>query len=182
MWNTPRTRLGVLFIALGVLGGVTLLLVAAVQPTTATSNPRLGEQRVREQAPDFTLPLYEGGAFRLAQHKGQVVVVNFWGSWCPPCRAEMPALQKVWETFQSQGLTLIGVNVQDTEADALAFLKEVGVTFPTGHDKDGAITRDYRVIGFPTTVFIDRQGQMVRRWTGAITQERLTVLVEDLLR
>ncbi|MFN3974217.1 MAG: TlpA family protein disulfide reductase [Dehalococcoidia bacterium] len=182
MWNTPRALLGMFFIALGVLGGFILLLVAALQPTTATSTPRLGEQRVQERAPEFTLPLYGGGEFRLAQHKGQVVVVNFWGSWCPPCRAEMPALQKIWETFQNRGLTLIGVNVQDTEADALAFLKEVGVTFPTGPDKNGAITRTYRVIGFPTTVFIDRQGQVVRRWTGAITQERLTVLVEDLLR
>lgn len=182
MWQAPRARWGVLFMAMGVLGGITLLLVSALQPTTATTAPRLGEQRVRQQAPNFTLPLYGGGEFRLAEHQGQAVVVNFWGSWCPPCRAEMPTLQKVWETYQSQGLVLIGVNVQDTEENALAFLKEVGVTFPTGPDTDGAITMAYRVIGFPTTVFINRQGQVVRRWTGAITQERLTVLVEDLLR
>ncbi|GBD11665.1 Thiol-disulfide oxidoreductase ResA [bacterium HR23] len=137
---------------------------------------------MREPAPDFTLSLFGGGQFRLAEKRGTAVVVNFWGSWCPPCRAEMPALQKVWEAYQGQGLVLIGVNVQDTEADALAFLKEVGVTFPTGPDRDGSIAVAYRVIGFPTTIFINREGQVVRRWTGAISQERLTVLVEDLLR
>ncbi|MCS7206344.1 MAG: TlpA family protein disulfide reductase [Dehalococcoidia bacterium] len=177
-----RLRLGFLLQGLAILGGLVLVVVSVVQPPTVTSSPRLGEQKVREPAPDFTLSLFDGGQFRLGNYHGQVVVINFWGSWCPPCRAEMPALQKVWETYQSQGLVLVGVNVQDTEAAARAFLREAGVTFPTGPDSDGTITTAYRVVGFPTTVFINRQGQVVRRWTGAITQERLTMLVEDLLR
>lgn len=187
-WGSPeqrlRVRLGLLFLATGFLGFIVLLVVSALQPSTTAAIPRLGEEKVKRAiAPDFTLSLYNSGEeFRLSEQKGKIVVVNFWGSWCPPCRSEMPALQKVWEVYQGRGLVVVGVNAQDTEEQALAFLKEVGVTFPTGPDKDGSITTAYRVLGFPTTVFIDREGYTVHRWAGAITQERLTLLVEDLLQ
>jgi peroxiredoxin len=154
-------------LALGVLGALFLLY------------PRQG--RGEGPAPDFTLPLFDGGEWRLSAYRGQVVVVNFWGSWCTPCQIEMPALQEVWETYRDRGVVVVGVNVLDSRDDALAFLRETGVTFPTGPDRDGSISAAYRVVGLPTTVFIDRQGRIAHRWLGPISRERLTALVEDLL-
>lgn len=84
--------------------------------------------------PDFNIRLYNGETFTLSEHRGQVVVVNFWASWCPPCRSEAPTLEAVWQTYRERGLVLVGVNVWDSEAAALKFVREFGLTFPTGPD------------------------------------------------
>ena len=92
--------------------------------------------------------------------RGKVVVLNLWASWCPPCRAEMPALNAVYEKFRDQGLVVLGVNTtfQDDEASARAAIRDWGLTFPIVFDRDGTTSRQYRVQAMPTTFFIGRDG------------------------
>lgn len=111
-------------------------------------------------APDFELALLDGGAVRLSDLRGQIVVLNVWASWCPPCRAEMPALQRLHAQRAAQGVVVLALNstVQDTEADARAFAAELALTFPIALDPSGEATRAYQVRALPSTFFIDRQG------------------------
>ena len=136
-----------------------------------------------EPAPDFTVPLYTGGTgdFTLSEQLGQPVLLNFWGSWCPPCRAEFPAIQAIADEHKDQGLVVIGVDVQDTEANAKAFLTEQGITFRTGPDLTGRISIDYSVTSMPTTYFITRDGKIFKKWSGLIDENRLTAFVDELV-
>lgn len=166
------TLLGAL-VALGLLG---LLAYGLVGRLGLAAGPG------GKAAPDFQLALYGSGGqtWRLADQRGKGVVVNFWASWCVPCRAEMPALQKLYSESHARGVEFIGVGVQDTEADALAFLSEMGVTFPTGLDADGSILQSYSVLGLPSTYFVNKRGQIVREWVGLITEERLRLYVQEI--
>lgn len=130
--------------------------------------------------PDFNIRLYNGETFTLSEHRGQVVVVNFWASWCPPCRSEAPTLEAVWQTYRERGLVLVGVNVWDSEAAALKFVREFGLTFPTGPDP-GNLGVEFGITGIPETYFIDRRGRLVRRWVGPIGEAQFRTLVQDLL-
>lgn len=123
--------------------------------SNAPPNPQVGFT-----APDFTLAALAGEPITLSELRGQVVVLNLWASWCPPCRAEMPALNAVYEKFRDQGLVVLGVNTtfQDDEAKARAAVQEWGLTFPIVFDRDGATSRQYRLQAMPTTFFIGRDG------------------------
>ena len=162
-------------VAFMALGG--LLAFGLVQVRGGNTNLGL------KPADDFTLSLYSGGPgqFTLSEQQGHPVVLNFWGSWCPPCRAEFPALQAVADQYEEEGLVVFGVDVQDSEVDARAFLDEQGTTFPTGPDIASRVTIDYNVINFPTTFFITRDGRVYKRWVGQIDETTLTTFIEELL-
>ncbi|MBI2847970.1 MAG: TlpA family protein disulfide reductase [Chloroflexi bacterium] len=164
-----------------IVGGFILFLgmgLAKKEPPTGAS----GAARVNRPAGDFTLPLFSGGSITLSDLKGKPVVINFWASWCPPCREEAPILEEVWRRYRDKGVAFIGVDIQDTEADARAYLEEFGVTYPNGPDIGGRITIDYGVGGIPVTFFVNREGLIVSRWVGAINETTLVSRVEDLLR
>ena len=130
----------------------------------AAPTPQVVDRATGDAAPDFGLTLLDGTSLRLSDLQGKVVVLNFWGSWCPPCRKEMPAFQRIWEEYRDQGVVFLGVAVSDRETTARAFAKKVGVTYPLGLDKTGAITIAYRVLSFPTTFVIDSQGNEAKRF------------------
>lgn len=111
-------------------------------------------------APDFTLETLEGETITLSDLRGQVVIVNLWASWCPPCRAEMPAIEQIYQSYKAQGLEVLAVNTtyQDSEKAAAQFAQDFGLTFPILLDRDGAVSRSYQLQVLPTTYFIDRQG------------------------
>lgn len=132
-------------------------------------------------APELNLPLHGGGVFRLADQRGKVVVVNFWASWCVPCRAEAPRMAAAARTFQDRGVVFVGVDVQDSAPDAQAFLKEFGLTYPNGPDNNLDVTEAYRVTGLPATIIIDRDGRIRQRWQGEIQSEQLTRFIEGTL-
>jgi peroxiredoxin len=111
-------------------------------------------------APAFALAAKDGGQVSLADLKGQVVMVNFWASWCGPCRQEMPHLEALYQRYSSLGFTLLGVNVDKDSGDAQAFLDETSVSFPILLDPESSVSELYDVIAMPTTVLVDRTGNM----------------------
>ena len=126
-------------------------------------------------APTFTLDRIDaaGGELSLAALKGRPVVVNFWASWCIPCKDEAPALQATYEKHKQSGLVVVGVDAQDFRQDARRFLKRFGVTYPVVYDGSGSTLGKWGVTGFPETFFIDRQGRLVgERIQGGIDTER----------
>jgi len=111
-------------------------------------------------APQFTLNAKGGSTLSLAQYKGQVVMLNFWASWCGPCRQEMPLLENIYKQYKKSGFTLIGVNVEPDSNAADKWLQATPVTFPVIYDKDSTVSKAYTVSGMPSTVFIDRKGNI----------------------
>lgn len=120
----------------------------------------LGAANPGAPAPDFTLPARDGGKVRLADLKGQVVMINFWATWCGPCRQEMPLLAQLNTKYEPLGFTLLGVNVEPDSAAAVAWLKGMPVTFPILFDTDSVVAGTFGVEGMPSTVFVDRNGQV----------------------
>ena len=112
-------------------------------------------------APDFSLGTLEGNTMRLSDLRGQPVILNFWATWCPPCRAEMPELEKVWRQYKGSGLMLLGVDQAESAAVVEQFARnDMGVTFPILLDTDLAVRNKYAVRALPTTVFIDAEGRI----------------------
>ena len=151
----------------------------------SSATGRSGETRIGKPAPDFAMQLLKaspgGGEFRLSDHEGAPVVINFWASWCPPCRQESPSFERLWRRYRDTGIQFVGVDIQDEVADAEAYVREFGLTFPNGIDPDGAITVDYGVIGLPVTFFIGSSGIVEGRWVGAIPEDKLEEWVNTLL-
>lgn len=111
-----------------------------------------------QPAPDFTLKTRDGSNLKLSEYRGDVVMLNFWASWCGPCRKEMPLLEKIQQKYARLGFQLIGMNVDEDTAAAERFLKDVPVSFPIALDNTGSVSKQYNVKAMPTTVMIDRNG------------------------
>lgn len=111
-------------------------------------------------APTFTLPSRAGDNVSLEQLKGKVVMLNFWASWCGPCRTEMPLLEQMHKRYSSLGFTMVGVNVEANTADAERWLKDTPVSFPVLFDRESKVSKLYDVSAMPSTVFIDRKGNI----------------------
>ncbi len=133
-------------------------------------------------APDFTLPLFEGGDITLSDLRGQVVVVNFWASWCIPCRDEAPFLERAWRKYRDQGVMFIGVDYLDTDKDAQAFLAEFEVSYPNGPDIGTKIAKQYHLTGVPETYFIAKDGRLGDLEIGPLTETRLVQAIAKLLQ
>ena len=131
---------------------------AAVVAALALALPALADPT--GPAPQFTLAAKGGQDVSLAQYKGQVVMLNFWASWCGPCRQEMPLLDSIYKQYHRMGFTLIGVNVEPDSNAANQWLKETPVSFPILYDKESKVSKMYDVAGMPSTVIIDRAGKV----------------------
>lgn len=125
-------------------------------------------------APTFTLPrLDDGSPLSLASLRGKAVVINFFTSWCPPCKVEAPALQRLYERYRQQGLVVVGLDQEDFRADARRFARRYGLTFPVVHDRDKSMIGRFGVTGYPETYFVDRSGRIVGvRITGPIDSDK----------
>jgi peroxiredoxin len=148
------------------LGGIFLLVVLVLGFASYLNGREDESPGIPDVAPDFEMALFDGGTFRLADHRGEVVVLNFWASWCDPCRDEMPALQQA--SIQSgAGVVFVGVGAKtDKDDDARAFADEFAITYPIGRDTEGgdrvngAIQTGYGVFAFPATYVIDPEGNV----------------------
>jgi len=131
-----------------------LILLSLLVTTAVTAGQGLGA------APDFSLPDASGETVALADFKGQVVLINFWASWCGPCREEMPLLDELSSRYAPLGFTLLGVNVEEDSSAANGFLSGTPVSFPVLYDRENTVSNLYDVIAMPSTVIVDRSGQI----------------------
>ncbi len=142
-----------------------------------------------EAAPDFELEVFgnenyeKGEVVQLSQYEGQPVVINFWYPSCPPCRLEMPDLEATWQKHKDDGLQFIGIQSLslDTVDEGQEFVDEFGITYAIGPDTDGKILIDYNAVHWPTTVFLDKNHEVVRTWSGVLTEEKLEEIVAPLV-
>jgi peroxiredoxin len=131
----------------------TVAALSVALPALAGSSPAA-------PAPAFTLAARGGQEVSLAQYKGNVVMINFWASWCGPCRQEMPLLESIYKKYNKMGFTLLGVNVEPDSNAANEWLKATPVSFPILYDRDSKVSKLYDVAGMPSTVIIDRSGKL----------------------
>jgi cytochrome c biogenesis protein CcmG, thiol:disulfide interchange protein DsbE len=166
------------------IGGLTVWLSAGqgaqrILESLPGNAPRPVE--VGTPAPDFRLATANGGSMALSELRGKVVVLNFWATWCVPCRAEMPALEQVYQTHGGRGLVIVGIDVQESAEKVLGFLPEVGVTFPILLDTDTRLATRYRATGLPATFIVDRAGVVRDIRLGPYTEDMLLGRLEPLL-
>ena len=144
----------------------------------------IGAGQELSSASDFQVTLFDGSSFRLSDDAGQrAVVLNFWFPSCPPCRAEMPAFQQAWEEAQGEDVRFLGLFVPqgfDTEEDARDFVEELGLTYDFATDVRVQVTREYQVIYFPTTVFIDKSGRLFRTEISILDAEKITEILREM--
>ncbi len=126
------------------------MLLATVAVAGSSSGP----------APDFSLQSLDGSTVRLSDLKGQVVLINFWATWCAPCREEMPLLDAIYQKYNRLGVELLGINVEDDASGAQEYLNETPVTFPILFDPDGRVSKQYQVKAMPSTILVDRHGNV----------------------
>lgn len=155
-------------------------LIAFILSQLLTPAPHtVSDPLVNQPAPNFSLALLrpENGktALSLANFKGKAVVLNFWASWCAPCKDEAPLLEQSWKQMQAQGkdVSFLGIDYQDTSANSLNFLQQNHITYPIVVDMDGSVSTKYGLTGMPQTFFIDRNGKVVRREAGQLTSQLL---------
>lgn len=133
-------------------------------------------------APPFTLTLFDGRTLRLEDLRGRVVLLNFWASWCPPCRAEAPMLEAMWRELKGQDVVFLGVNTQDEAPRAQAFLDEFGITYPNGRDPGGRIAIDYGVWGLPEAFVVDPEGRITYKHIGTVGRTLLAAKIDEARR
>jgi cytochrome c biogenesis protein CcmG/thiol:disulfide interchange protein DsbE len=176
-----------------VIPAVALIMVVGLMGLLAYSlfapdDGRIGPGRVNasgvlvmedgREAADFAIETFDGGEWRLSDQRGSIVVLNFWASWCPPCREEMPLLTTANGNL-GEGVVMVGVDVWDDDGDARSFLSEYAVSYPNGPDRDG-IAVDYGVSGVPETFVIDADGRIVAKLPGPVTSlEQLRGMVAE---
>ncbi len=166
--------------------GVTLAAIGSMVGLLAygfTVDPRaIPSTLTGKPAPDFSLTLFDGRNIRLSDFRGKVVFLNFWASWCPPCRAEARLLEQSWQRYKNQGVVFLGIDMQDTEEAARRFIQEFGVTYMNGRDPNNRIAINYGVYGIPETFFIDKEGQITYKHIGGLNWETILVKVGEAAR
>src|SRR3972149_4712460 len=156
-----------------VVGLIALLGWGVVQAATGPRDSGM--------APDFTLTGFDGRTVTLSQLRGQVVIVNFWASWCPPCREEAAYLERTWRKYEGKGVVFIGVDWVDTQKEALAYIKEFDITYLNGPDIGTRIAPAYRIQGCPERFFVAKDGELRGVHIGPLASPQLDEKIEELL-
>jgi thiol-disulfide isomerase/thioredoxin len=147
--------------------------------------PKLQEMKERPAAPGFTLPDAGGRKVSLKDYRGKVVFLNFWATWCESCREEMPSMERLYQEFKGKGLEVVAVNIKEKPRDALAFAKELKLTYPVLLDPEGEVGLLYGAFGLPATYLIDRKGVVLARmwgpadWHGPAARKLFAALVDQ---
>ena len=165
--------MGALLVAVAL---VAVLSLALARPDGAPRSPLIGRP-----AADFALTTLEGDALTMAELRGEVVILNFWASWCVPCREEAPLLEQTRRTYEARGLRVVGVLYQDAREDAAAFAARYDLGYPSVVDSDGRTAIDYGVVGIPASFLIDRDGVLRELQIGPYSDEAIRALMERYL-
>ena len=192
MHNSLPVRSVILVAALALLA-FAVLSCSSEESTPAESDGAASTGEALDTAPDFELVLFgndnheAGETISLSEFAGKPVVLNFWFPSCPPCVAEMPDFEAAYQEFKDDGVEFIGIQLVglDSVDDGQEFVNKLGVNYSLGPDKIGdkmgEIVMEYMISGFPTTVFIDRDGNIHRRWSGALDLEKLRELIREII-
>ncbi|MBI2917397.1 MAG: redoxin domain-containing protein [Chloroflexi bacterium] len=145
-------------------------------------NSQLGEVTIRQgPARPFSLTLMDGRPLALEELKGKVVMVDFWASWCIPCRQEAPELEKAYQKYRQRGVEFVGVAIWDSRSEVLRFMQKYGVDYPVALDEKGVAAIDYGVTGIPEKYFISRDGRLLRKFIGPSSEGQLSSVLDELL-
>jgi peroxiredoxin len=142
------------------------ILVVSLSSIAQQAGKGLTQLPDRPQAPDFVLADIDGNQYRLSDYRGQVVIVNFWATWCPPCRAEMPSMQRAWQQLEKEGILMLGINVGEDEDTIFQFTANYPVEFPLLMDQDSRVINQWPVRGLPTTFVMSPEGKITYRAIG----------------
>jgi cytochrome c biogenesis protein CcmG, thiol:disulfide interchange protein DsbE len=176
--QSPQTRHGlslgsiVLLLGIAAVAGAFALALARQSATQPTSGP----------APDFTLATFDGQPVHLADYRGKVVVLNFWASWCGPCREEAPVLESIWENYKDRGVVVLGVAYVDTDANSKAYMSEFYISYPNGPDLETRISEAFHIQGVPETFVIDQRGQIAEFIYAGVQKDKLMATLDGLLK
>jgi peroxiredoxin len=168
-----------------IVAALGLLLVGKVADAREHLLEAMGMAKVPpKEAPDFTLPTTDGKQVSLREFRGKVVFLNFWATWCIPCREEMPALERLHQTYQSQDFAVISIDHKESAEQVKAFFQKHGLSFLALLDQDGSVSRDYLVSGMPTTYLIGRNGMLLARGVGGRdwTRAEALQLIKELIK
>ncbi|MEJ9281263.1 TlpA disulfide reductase family protein [Ureibacillus thermosphaericus] len=134
-------------------------------------------------APEFTLTDLSGADVKLSDFKGKIVILNFWATWCPPCREEMPAMQKFYEQNKENGIEIVAVNLTNIDNGVQAvesFVQDYGLTFPILLDKDGVVGNTYGILTLPTSYILDPKGGVIQKIIGPMNEQMMTEIVNSI--
>jgi cytochrome c biogenesis protein CcmG/thiol:disulfide interchange protein DsbE len=168
---TNRMRIAALF----------LLLVLIVSACSEAETDAVEGVSVGSRAYDFALESLDGEAVSLSDLKGNVVLVNFWATWCPPCQAEIPDFEEAYRERGGDGFVVLGVNVEEPPSEVLPFVADMGITYPVVLDREGRVSRAYRALGLPTSLLVDQDGVIRFRQEGIVSASELAWHLADLM-
>ncbi|MDP2675740.1 MAG: TlpA disulfide reductase family protein [Dehalococcoidia bacterium] len=154
---------------------------AGVQAINLSASPTGPAPRLGHEAPNFSLRTLDGKDVQLSDYRGRPVWINFWATWCPPCRAETPDIQEVYEAHESDGLVVLAISIGESPSTVSDYVKRTGTTFTTGVDQATSIAAQYRIVGIPTHFFIDREG-VIREWRiGSMSKKTMESKVREIM-
>ncbi len=180
-FNRRAISLGFVGLGLILIGVAAFVLLSNANATVNAGDLRLRPVELNKPAPDLTLTDLEGRAVSLADYRGQVVLVNNWATWCPPCRAEMPILEAYYQTHQAKGFVVLAIEAGDPKEEVLAFVRQVGLSFPVLLDPEGRSLAAFGNMALPNSYVVDRQGNLRLAWTGPVDQRSLETYLTPLL-
>ena len=181
----PSRAKPLLLVGIPLLIFVVVLIIGMLQSDVGRGRPgvndTLGEVAVStDRFTDFQVTTLDGNPLRLSDLRGSIVMIDFWSSWCPPCRSEAPILAEAYERWSELGVEFVGVSIWDTEGDVRDFVEQHGIKYPNAVDEDGQIAVEFGVRGIPEKFFVNPEGEIVRKINGPNTSQSLDEVLTQM--